>query len=199
MTATFRVLYVCTGNICRSALAEVLTRHLLAERLGPAAREFVVASAGVHGVVGGSMHPDTRAVLPELGVAGAGGFVARHLHSEHVERADLVLGATTQHREAVTGWLPRARPRTFSIREFARLATDVDPAELPHDPPERARALTRLAHQGRTGAPPPAAVDDDVPDPISGPAAAHRRAALLIRDAVHAVVDVIAPPEHLPR
>ncbi|MGE3285975.1 MAG: low molecular weight phosphatase family protein [Pseudonocardia sp.] len=33
----FRVLFVCTGNICRSPFVEILTRHLLQARLGPAA------------------------------------------------------------------------------------------------------------------------------------------------------------------
>jgi hypothetical protein len=43
----FRVLYVCTGNICRSPFAEILTRHLLTGRLGgQAAAAFDVSSAG---------------------------------------------------------------------------------------------------------------------------------------------------------
>jgi Low molecular weight phosphotyrosine protein phosphatase len=64
-TDTFRLLFVCTGNICRSPFAEILTRHLLRGRLGGrAAAAFDVSSAGVAAVVGSAMHPDSRAELP---------------------------------------------------------------------------------------------------------------------------------------
>ena len=48
METGFRILIVCTGNICRSPAAEILTRHLLIGRLGGrAASSFRVSSAGV--------------------------------------------------------------------------------------------------------------------------------------------------------
>ena len=78
-------------------------------------------------------------------------FAARELVAEHVVGADLVLGATREHRAAAVVLHPRAAARTFTLREFARLAGAVDPATLPDgDPVERARALVRP--------PPPTAV-----------------------------------------
>src|SRR4051794_14997408 len=59
--ATFRLLYVCTGNVCRSPFAEIVTTDLLRRRLGEdLASRISVTSAGVQAVVGSGMHPDTR-------------------------------------------------------------------------------------------------------------------------------------------
>jgi protein-tyrosine phosphatase len=60
----FHILFVCTGNVCRSPFAEIYTRHLLIGRLGGrGARAYPVASAGVGALHGSGMHPDSRAQL----------------------------------------------------------------------------------------------------------------------------------------
>ncbi len=201
-TGSFGLLFVCTGNVCRSPFAEILTRHLLRGRLGGrAAAAFEVSSAGVRAVVGSPMHDDTRDELSPWGLEGpaAGGFVARQLRSELVERADLVLGANPRHRSAVVERAPVALGRAFALREFARLAASVDPAALPAHPVARAHAMVEQAGQ-RRGLLPPADPDDDVvPDPMGHGQDAHHRAAVLIRAAVEAIVDVIAPPERAQR
>src|SRR4051812_49795210 len=88
--STFRVLFVCTGNICRSPFAEILTRHLLRGQLGGRdADAFDVSSAGVAAVVGSAMHPDSRAELAPWNLDGAMSerFVARQLHPDMIERS----------------------------------------------------------------------------------------------------------------
>ena len=65
--AAFTVLLVCTGNICRSALAERLGRAYLDELLGEDASAIRLVSAGTRAVVGSAMHPDSALVL--LGLA----------------------------------------------------------------------------------------------------------------------------------
>ena len=193
-TDAFRLLFVCTGNICRSPFAEILTRHLLRGRLGGrAAAAFDVSSAGVAAVVGSAMHPDSRAELAPWGLDGApaDGFVARQLQSSMIEQSHLVLGATSRHRSAVVEQCPAALPITFGLREFARLAAAVDPAELPAHPVARAHALVELSRL-RRGLVPPDPEGDDVPDPIGGSRAAHHRAARLIHAAVAEVIDIVA-------
>ena len=65
----FRLLFVCTGNVCRSPAAEILMPHLLRGRLGGReAARIAVASAGVCAVVGGAMHPAARAKLAPWGL-----------------------------------------------------------------------------------------------------------------------------------
>ncbi len=141
---TFRVVFVCTGNICRSPTAEILTRHLLKGRLGGReAARFDVSSAGVQAVTGGPMHPMARAQLAPWGLDGphSGRFVARQLRQGIVEDADLVLGASPRHRSAILEDFPELLDRTFSLREFARLVAGVSTETLPPDLVKRARAL----------------------------------------------------------
>jgi protein-tyrosine phosphatase len=191
----FRLLFVCTGNICRSPFAEILTRHLLAERLGRrVAERFHVSSAGVHAVVGAAMHPDSRAQLVPWGLHGAAeGFVARQLRSAIATSAHLVLGASPEHRSAVIGRAPATLATAFALAEFARLVSAVDPGDLPLDPVARAHAVVEEARARRGLLPPVTADHDRIPDPIVGDADAHRRSSTLIRTAVLRIVDAIAP------
>ncbi|GAA1273183.1 low molecular weight phosphatase family protein [Pseudonocardia aurantiaca] len=197
--AGFRLLYVCTGNICRSPFAEILTRHLLIGRLGGrAAAAFDVSSAGVQGVAGSAIHPSIRHELSPWGLhlAAADRFVARQLRPEMASSAHLVLGANVRHRSAVIECEPGALSTSFSVREFARLALEVDQAALPADPVARAHALVGAVRQRRGVSPPSLPDADRIPDPMGKPQEAHHEAAMLILDAVSTIVDVIAPPRN---
>lgn len=192
----FRLLFVCTGNICRSPFAEILTRHLLIGRLGGRlASAFEVGSAGVQAVVGAQMHPDSRDELTPWGLdlAVAGRFTARQLRSTMVEKSHLVLGANPRHRSLVVERSPAGLQKTFGLREFVRLAQAVDASALPEHPVHRAHALVDLARRQRGLLPPVALEDDRVPDPMGGSTDDHHCAATLIREAVSTIVDIVAP------
>lgn len=186
----FRLLFVCTGNVCRSPFAEFLTRHELRGYLGGRfGGDFEVSSAGVQAVVGAAMHPDSRAELAPWGLDGtAARFAARQLSPALIERSHLVLGATSGHRSAVVALCPAALPITFSMREFARLAAIVDPEKLPAHPVARAHALVDLARLQRGLV---AVRDDDVPDPMGRPQEVYHRSAVLMRDAIRTIVEVV--------
>jgi protein-tyrosine phosphatase len=192
----FLILYVCTGNICRSPMAERLTRAGLARRLGPQALSFRVESAGTWGHEGSPMEPYAAQVLTDRGVV-ADDFVGRELAPEHVLGADLILAATRDHRDQVLAVDGLAGPRTFTLREFARLAGSVDRRALPvGDLPARARALVDAAETLRRRVPPagaPAsAYDDDIEDPLGAPLHVYRLCASRIADAVDSMLDTIA-------
>jgi protein-tyrosine-phosphatase len=198
----FRLLYVCTGNICRSPFAQFHTRFLLGARLGPWAHSFAVHSAGVSAVRGHGMHSDTRALLttrrdhPDVAA-----FAARQLPDRDVLLADLVLTMTREHRSTVLGDVPRALPTTFTLREFARLLRAADPAALgalPRPPVERARALVALARATRGTVPAVPASEDAVPDPVSGGPEAHAEAARVIDECVRTFLDLLVPPPARP-
>lgn len=190
----FSLLFVCTGNICRSPFAELLTAHFLVERLGPGVTSFRLGSAGVGAVVGSAMHPDTRAELAPWGLEGeySGRFVARQLQPEMIQDADLILGATPDHRVAVLRLVPSALPKTFALREFARLAGSVDPAELPLEPVERAHALVERARVRRGAVRAAKPEDDSIIDPIGRNPKVHRQAAMHIAEAVQQITSIIA-------
>jgi protein-tyrosine phosphatase len=179
-SAPFRVLHVCTGNICRSPMAERLMRRMLDDGWPEQAPRFVVESAGTWGHAGSPMEPHALTTLAAHGVDGAA-FRARELVAEHVAGADLVLAATREHRAAAVVLYPRAAARTFTLREFARLTDAVDPASLPDgDAVERAQALVRVAAGRRGLVPPQRPSDDDLADPYHAPASAFAACADLV-------------------
>jgi protein-tyrosine-phosphatase len=113
---TTRILFVCTGNMHRSVLAE----RLLAARL-PSDSALRPESAGTQAWPHSSMDGPTREVLEELGGDGSG-FTARLLTAQLVVGAALVLGLAREHREAAVRLAPAAMRRCFTLKEFVRIA-----------------------------------------------------------------------------
>jgi protein-tyrosine phosphatase len=164
----YRVLAVCTGNVCRSPAVE----RLLAAGLD-AGSGVQVASAGVGAVVGAPIPIPMASLLQSVGVA-ADGFVARQLTEQMLRSADLVLALTRAHRSTIVEMYPGVVRRTFTVRELARLAGGVDPAALPAGPAaQRLAALLPLAAAQR-GLHPPTPGEDDVVDPFGGTDALYR-------------------------
>jgi protein-tyrosine phosphatase len=111
------IVFVCTGNTCRSPLAEALCKKLLAERLGCAVEElpqhgFVVLSAGLAAMMGGRAADEAVEVARELGAD-----LSRHsslpLTADLAARADYLITMTRSHQQAVASHFGRvgARPR----------------------------------------------------------------------------------------
>lgn len=113
--APYRVLFVCQGNIARSAAAEALARASC-----PAASGLEFSSAGTGAVVG---HGVAREVAEELSGRGveAPGHRARQLDHQILQDADLVLAMQEGHRRWILEEWPRAVSRTFLLRHAARL------------------------------------------------------------------------------
>ncbi|MEJ2887797.1 arsenate reductase/protein-tyrosine-phosphatase family protein [Actinomycetospora aeridis] len=189
----FRLLFVCTGNICRSPFARFHARALLEMRLGPRwASWFDVASGGTGAVVGAEMHPLSRAQLGPLAQhPDVAAFRARQIPARDVELADLVLTVSRSHRSAVLELEPRALRSTFTMPEFARLLEGVDHAALPTDPRERAHALVAAALAERGQGAPVDPEDDAIPDPVQGEIDAHVEAARRMHAAIRPLVDAI--------
>ena len=147
---TFRILTVCTGNICRSPLAEQLLRRELA------GVDAVVSSAGTGALVGHPMADRAAAYSRRLG-GEPDAHAGRQLTSALLRESDLVLVATRRHRKAVVELLPRASRSTFTLREFARLLGTVNPddrAEVAAEgdaEPVQGEALRREAERGVFG------------------------------------------------
>ena len=178
----FTILLVCTGNICRSALAERLARAYLDEALGEAVPDIRLMSAGTRAVVGSQMHPYSSLVLAGLG-AQAGDFRAQQLTEIHPLRADLTLTMTRAHRRDVLAMAPRALARTFTLREAAALL-DLVPDDAVMDGstlPERARTLVAALAAARSRR---HSAQDDIRDPIGQPVELHEEVGEAIAEAL---------------
>jgi protein-tyrosine phosphatase len=190
---SFRLLVVCTGNICRSPMAEHLIRDGLRRRLGDGADRFVVASAGTFGLVDYPMEPFAVDTLRTHYTVDGTAFRAKALADVMVKGADLVLTATRDHRAAAVTLHPQAARKTFTIREFDRLVSGADPAALPADDPVgRAHALVAAAGAQRGLIRPDKPGDDDITDPYRGPLKGYEACAALLFEALQRPLDLIA-------
>lgn len=182
-----RVLFVCTGNICRSPLAQAFLVERSRRALGA---PVVATSAGTWGR-GGRVHPDTAAVARELGVS-LDGHRSRPVTVDLVREADVVLGLTGEHRDDVVAMARDAAAKTFTLKELAGLLEALPPAGPPPEDPSavRERALARIgeAHRLRRSPGAPVIADEDVFDPIGEPRHVQRAVASDISRAVDRVV-----------
>lgn len=105
-------LFVCTGNICRSPMAEGLFRHAVAGR-----GDYRVLSAGLGAMAG--QPPSLHAVraMQDLGID-ISALRSRMLTPEMVQQADYILGMTHSHVDTVMLLYPVAAEKTFLLREF---------------------------------------------------------------------------------
>ncbi|MET0931610.1 MAG: hypothetical protein ABWX74_18965 [Aeromicrobium sp.] len=166
----FGILAVCTANICRSPMIEILLR----DGLDPA--RFEVASAGVRGWDRQPMDATAAQELARLGHS-ADDFRSHPIEPYLVESADLILTATREHRSDVLALNPQALRRSFTLVEFASLTSLVDgdgPAEL-----VRQAALRRSLA--------PAQVD--IRDPYRRGSDVHRQTADQIAGAVATITE----------
>lgn len=152
----FRILFVCTGNVCRSPTAQFLLR----DRLAGAGAKVEVSSAGVGARGGMPLDASVQSLLLERGtVDGLEDFRSRRIEGSLVASADLVLTLTRQHRAFIGGQWPAEYPKVFTLREAAGILTPAAPA--PQDP----QALLELLQERRGSLP----LDPellDVADPI---------------------------------
>jgi RpiB/LacA/LacB family sugar-phosphate isomerase len=106
------ILFLCTGNVCRSPMAEGLFRHAVKGR-----GEFRVLSAGLGAVDGQPPTAHSVQAMKEIGLD-ISQQRSRALTAEMVRQADLILGMTHSHTDTVALLYPWAAEKTFLLREF---------------------------------------------------------------------------------
>jgi len=105
-----RILFVCTGNTCRSPMAEAI----LKSKNIP---ELEVKSAGVFAVEGSTASPNAGKVLAENKLDLD--HQSTQLSVKEIDWATIVLTMTTSHKDAVISYFPQAGGKTFTLSEFA--------------------------------------------------------------------------------
>jgi protein-tyrosine phosphatase len=173
----FGVLFVCTGNICRSPTAEALARRELARYPGV---PIQVSSAGSHALEG-----NPAASRSMLAASARGASLERHFAREltrrRVRAADLVLCMAAEHRPFVLSYDRSAADRTFLLATFARVAGEWDwlatsPAGLVAVAAEHAREQD----------------GDDIDDPLGQPAEDYAACAERLDGLVSTVIAALA-------
>ena len=160
----FRVLTVCTGNICRSPLAESLLREDLP------AEFFTASSAGIMAVPNGQVPKPQVRIGEAMGIKDLPLHRAQMLTEGKLGVSDLVLALSRGHRKRIVRMDPQVVRKTFTLREFAHLASHVTPADVERCIPESVSTLhaaVEAVARMRGMVPPPGSMEDfDVIDPF---------------------------------
>lgn len=186
----FRLLIVCTGNVCRSPMAAQLLRGRLGVLDG-----VEIMTAGTGALVGERMTAQAAAIARRLGASEAdvSEHRARQLEPWMLREVDLVLALARSHRREILELEPSTTRRTFTLRELAHIsrseggirnggAGDTDGSD------ERLRSGIARAAAFRGVVPPFVRVEDaDVVDPYRRSDAVYEESAAQIASAVDEV------------
>jgi protein-tyrosine-phosphatase len=119
------VLFVCTGNTCRSPMAEGLFRKAIAGR-----EDFAVSSAGVAAAKGSAASPETLAILKKRD-APLEGFKSRQISEPILGCATHVFAMTEGHLAMLEARFPEHSDKFFLVREFSGISDKRQGIDVP--------------------------------------------------------------------
>lgn len=122
------ILFVCTGNTCRSPMAEAICRHALARRLGCAPERLedhgvIVMSAGISATLGGRPTREAVEVMRSMGID-LDPHESQPVSAQLIRHADLIWAMTRSHRNAIVQQWPDAASRCELLCADARDIAD---------------------------------------------------------------------------
>jgi protein-tyrosine-phosphatase len=179
-----RVLFVCTGNIFRSPMAQGFLQALAARR----DLELTAASAGTMP----GIRPISSNALEAMGDDGLEmrEHRSRQLAAEELRQVDLVLCMEREHLRQAVVLEPSAWPKTFTLKELVRRGEAVGP-RLPGEHVEA--WLTRAGHGRRREELFGSSEADDVADPVAAPLPVLRETAAEIRGLIDRLLELLHP------
>jgi protein-tyrosine-phosphatase len=168
------ILFVCTGNVCRSPMAEGFLKY----EAGRRGLDIGVRSTGTHAWHGRAATIDGRRTMRELGVP-IDDHMTEELSQRLVDWADLIVGLSREHVRDTIRDFPQAAGKTFLLTQVNRLLPLAEQAGDPAEFVSRIDSLARANH----------VIDQDVDDPFGEREAAYRRTANEIKVLIEEMAD----------
>lgn len=170
-----KIVFVCTGNLCRSPMAEALLRHALQEA---GCEGIEVASSGTWAMSGNPTTQEAAEALAALEID-LSAHRSRPWDPQEVFDADLVVAMTSVHVREILSIVPQAAPKVVLLKELA----EIEPQQIPQGSTSEERLQALL--QGKR---PKRKRHHDLDDPMGLPLSAYQRAVTELQ----AGIDVLA-------
>lgn len=112
-----KILFVCTGNTCRSTMAEGFFKYLL-EKDSVLKENFTVSSVGIGAFDGDPASRESIKVLSNDWNIDITSHAAKRLDKADLEDAYLILTMTTGHKQYLSEVYPHIKSKTFTLKEY---------------------------------------------------------------------------------
>ncbi len=112
-----KIMFICTGNICRSAMAHMM----LAKKAKEENKNIEVYSCGIYAENGDIPTYEGIETMKEYGID-LKTHRATNIRNSNIENMDVILCATTAHKNNVINMYPKLKDKIFTIKEYARIS-----------------------------------------------------------------------------
>ena len=116
------ILIVCTGNTCRSSMAEGIFKHLLKNS---GKDNINVTSAGIKAFEGDGANEKAIYTLNKMGI-NILNHKARQLTNKIINDSDLILTMTNSHKRMILNAVPEYSNKVYTLKEYAFISNNED-------------------------------------------------------------------------